>query len=126
MTMAIIVRSSIAMAHSLGLKVVAEGAEDEVSCAMLADAECDFIQGYHLSKPMMPDDLQDWILGGASLEFRPLGGQTPPGPTPGGVPRTATRRPRVASRQASADRHQTVHSSGPSAERSSNAVIRLR
>ena len=34
----IIVQSSIAMAHSLALSVVAEGAEDEVTCAMLADA----------------------------------------------------------------------------------------
>ncbi len=47
----IIVRSSIAMAHSLGLKVVAEGAEDELTCSMLAEAQCDFIQGYYLSKP---------------------------------------------------------------------------
>ncbi len=38
---AIIVRSSIAMAHSLQLEVVAEGAEDELTCAVLADAECD-------------------------------------------------------------------------------------
>ena len=51
---AIIVRSSIAMAHSLGLTVVAEGAEDEVTCAMLADADCDSIQGYYLSRPMEP------------------------------------------------------------------------
>ena len=41
----IIVRSSIAMAHSLGLRVVAEGAEDEVTCAMLADAGCDLHPG---------------------------------------------------------------------------------
>ncbi len=69
---AIIVRSSIAMAHSLGLGVVAEGAEDEVTCAMLADAGCDSIQGYYLSKPKVSADLQDWLLGGASLEFAPL------------------------------------------------------
>jgi diguanylate cyclase (GGDEF)-like protein len=67
----IIVRSSIAMAHSLGLSVVAEGAEDEVTCAMLADAGCDQIQGYYLSKPKGPDELQEWLLQGASLEFAP-------------------------------------------------------
>ncbi len=66
-------RSSIAMAHSLGLSVVAEGAEDEVTCAMLADAGCDLIQGYYLSKPMTPGDLKAWLLQGASLEFTPLG-----------------------------------------------------
>ncbi len=68
----IIVRSSIAMAHSLGLSVVAEGAEDEVTCAMLADAGCDQIQGYYLSKPRDPADLEQWLLQGASLDFAPL------------------------------------------------------
>ena len=67
----IIVRSSIQMAHSLGLYVIAEGAEDELTCAMLAEAQCDFIQGYYLSKPQKPAELQEWILGGARLELRP-------------------------------------------------------
>ena len=64
---AIIVNSSIAMAHSLGLKVVAEGAEDELTCTMLADAKCDFIQGYYLSKPMTPEQLESKLLEGAPL-----------------------------------------------------------
>ena len=68
----IIVRSSIQMAHSLGLYVIAEGAEDELTCAMLAEADCDFIQGYYLSKPQKAEDLQEWILGGAKLEFAPI------------------------------------------------------
>ena len=68
----IIVRSSIDMAHSLGLYVIAEGAEDELTCAMLAEAKCDFIQGYYLSKPQKADDLQEWILAGAKLEFAPI------------------------------------------------------
>jgi diguanylate cyclase (GGDEF)-like protein len=72
MSNAIIVRSSIAMAHSLGLTVIAEGAEDETTCAMLADAECDSIQGYYLARPMAPADLQQWLLEGAALEFEPL------------------------------------------------------
>ena len=76
----IIVQSSIAMAHSLGLSVVAEGAEDEVTCAILAAAGCDLIQGYYLSKPLAASDLKDWLLRGASLEFTPLdergGGQS--------------------------------------------------
>jgi diguanylate cyclase (GGDEF)-like protein len=68
----IIVRSSIAMAHSLGLSVVAEGAEDAVTCALLDDAGCDQIQGYYLSKPKGPAELEEWLLQGASLEFAPL------------------------------------------------------
>ncbi len=71
----IIVQSSIAMAHSLALSVVAEGAEDELTCAMLADAGCDLIQGYYLSKPLAADDLKEWLLQGASLEFTPLSHQ---------------------------------------------------
>jgi EAL domain-containing protein (putative c-di-GMP-specific phosphodiesterase class I) len=72
---AIIVRSSIAMAHSLGLTVIAEGAEDEVTCAMLADADCDFIQGYYLSRPLEPAALETWLLEGATLEFKTFGDQ---------------------------------------------------
>ena len=68
----IIVRSSIQMAHSLGLYVIAEGAEDELTCAMLAEAECDFIQGYYLSKPKEASVLQEWLLDGATLEFAPI------------------------------------------------------
>ncbi len=68
----IIVRSSIQMAHSLGLYVIAEGAEDELTCAMLAEAECDFIQGYYLSKPKEASVLQEWLLEGATLEFSPM------------------------------------------------------
>jgi EAL domain-containing protein (putative c-di-GMP-specific phosphodiesterase class I) len=65
---AIIVNSSIAMAHSLGLKVVAEGAEDEATCAMLAEADCDFIQGYYLSKPITSDQLESKLLEGVPLK----------------------------------------------------------
>ena len=65
----IIVRSSIAMAHSLGLQVVAEGAEDELTCAMLAEAGCDFLQGYYLSEPKEASVLQAWLLDGGTLEF---------------------------------------------------------
>jgi diguanylate cyclase (GGDEF)-like protein len=64
---AIIVNSSIAMAHSLGLKVVAEGAEDEITCSMLAEADCDFIQGYYLSKPVTSEQLESRLLEGVSV-----------------------------------------------------------
>jgi predicted signal transduction protein with EAL and GGDEF domain len=74
---AIIVHSSIAMAHSLGLSVVAEGAEDGVTCAMLAEAECDFVQGYYLSRPMTSSQLQSWLLQGGSLQVAPLRSEPP-------------------------------------------------
>ena len=65
----IIVRSSIAMAHSLGLTVVAEGAEDEVTCAILADAGCDAVQGYYFSPPLGRDDLLKWFATHPRLRF---------------------------------------------------------
>ena len=42
---AAIVRSTIDLAHSLGLRVVAEGVEDDETWALLADLGCDAIQG---------------------------------------------------------------------------------
>ena len=48
----------IAMAHKLGLKVIAEGVETEVQKGMLIDARCDYAQGYLYSKPVPPDKLE--------------------------------------------------------------------
>ena len=54
---AIIVRSTIALAHSLGLIVVAEGVEDGETLEMLVGMGCDQVQGYHLSMPLPPEQL---------------------------------------------------------------------
>lgn len=48
----VLVRSTIELAHQLGLKVVAEGVEDEACLAFLDAAGCDLIQGYLISKPL--------------------------------------------------------------------------
>jgi EAL domain-containing protein (putative c-di-GMP-specific phosphodiesterase class I)/CHASE2 domain-containing sensor protein len=48
----ILVRSTIAMAHELGLEVVAEGVEDEASLDLLRDMGCDVVQGYYISRPI--------------------------------------------------------------------------
>jgi EAL domain-containing protein (putative c-di-GMP-specific phosphodiesterase class I) len=40
------------MSHGLGLKVVAEGVENEVQIALLKQIGCDLGQGYYLSKPV--------------------------------------------------------------------------
>ena len=66
---ATIVRSSIEMAHSLGLSVVAEGAEDEVTCAVLAAAGCDHVQGYYLARPLSASTLRDWLVTHPRLNF---------------------------------------------------------
>ncbi len=49
---AIMVRSTIALAHELGMKVVAEGVEDEACLARLAEMGCDTAQGWHIGRPM--------------------------------------------------------------------------
>ncbi len=50
----VLVRSTIAMAHDLGFKVVAEGVEDAACLAKLTEFGCDVAQGWHIGKPM-PD-----------------------------------------------------------------------
>ena len=47
----IIVRSTIELAHNMGLYVVAEGIEDEFSLNWLAEHGCELAQGYFISKP---------------------------------------------------------------------------
>jgi diguanylate cyclase (GGDEF)-like protein len=47
-----IVRSTIDLAHNLGLSVVAEGVENEATLTRLAELGCDEAQGYHLSRPL--------------------------------------------------------------------------
>jgi diguanylate cyclase (GGDEF)-like protein/PAS domain S-box-containing protein len=49
---AAITRAIIAMAHSLGLKVVAEGVEDKEQLAFLKEHRCDEVQGYLISRPI--------------------------------------------------------------------------
>jgi diguanylate cyclase (GGDEF)-like protein len=47
-----IVSAIIAMAHSLGLSVVAEGVEEESHVDLLREMRCDILQGYYIAKPM--------------------------------------------------------------------------
>jgi diguanylate cyclase (GGDEF)-like protein/PAS domain S-box-containing protein len=57
----IIVRSTVAMAHNLGLEVLAEGVEDGRTEDLLRDMGCDHIQGYHLSRPLPVEELTTWL-----------------------------------------------------------------
>jgi diguanylate cyclase (GGDEF)-like protein len=61
----VIVRSSIELAHNLGMQVVAEGVEDEATLRWLRRNACDLVQGYHISRPQAADKLQQWLLQGA-------------------------------------------------------------
>jgi EAL domain-containing protein (putative c-di-GMP-specific phosphodiesterase class I) len=51
------VRSTIDLARNLGLKVVAEGVESGEIMDALAKLRCDVAQGYHISRPLPPADL---------------------------------------------------------------------
>lgn len=53
-----IVSAVIAMAHSLQMKVVAEGVETKEQLDFLRERGCDFIQGYYFSKPVGFDDME--------------------------------------------------------------------
>ncbi len=52
----------ITMAHSMGMRVVAEGVEDVQQYELLAAYGVDEIQGYLLSKPVPADDLEARLL----------------------------------------------------------------
>jgi EAL domain-containing protein (putative c-di-GMP-specific phosphodiesterase class I) len=56
----IIVRSTVDLAHSLGLRVVAEGVENQITASLLAELACDQGQGFHMSPPLRGDEVVAW------------------------------------------------------------------
>jgi EAL domain-containing protein (putative c-di-GMP-specific phosphodiesterase class I) len=56
-----IVRSVIDLGHNLGLRVVAEGVENEQTLDMLTDLGCDMAQGDYLSPPIPPEQFVSWL-----------------------------------------------------------------
>jgi len=57
-----IVRATVSLAHDLGLEVVAEGVEDQVSQDELSRMGCEYIQGYHIARPMPHDELTAMLI----------------------------------------------------------------
>jgi len=57
---ATIVRTTIDLAHNLGLNVVAEGVNKPEILAMLKSYGCDHAQGYHISMPVIPGNIASW------------------------------------------------------------------
>ncbi len=57
----LVVRSTIALAHDLGLQVVAEGVENVEALSRLAEMKCDIVQGYYFSRPLPPAELEAWL-----------------------------------------------------------------
>ena len=56
-----IVESAINLAHNLGLKIIAEGIEDEKTEKILIEMGCDMGQGYLYSKPLNDQEIYSWI-----------------------------------------------------------------
>ena len=59
----VIVRTIVNLAHSLGLSVVAEGIETERQYLTLRDMGCEFAQGFHFSRPIFLDRVEEFITG---------------------------------------------------------------
>ena len=57
-----IVRSTIELAHSLGLRAIAEGVEDRPTLDRLRELGCDEAQGYHVGRPMPLTQLREWLV----------------------------------------------------------------
>jgi EAL domain-containing protein (putative c-di-GMP-specific phosphodiesterase class I) len=58
---AIITKTALNLSHDLGYKVVAEGVENEATVSALQDMGCDFIQGFHIARPMPLSEFSNWI-----------------------------------------------------------------
>jgi diguanylate cyclase (GGDEF)-like protein len=56
-----VVRTTVNLGHTLGLKVVAKGVENQGSWDTLKGFGCDSAQGYYMSRPLPPVELMDWL-----------------------------------------------------------------
>lgn len=66
-----IIASTLSMAHSLELEVVAEGVESDAHAALLAEMGCGMGQGYGFAQPMPPAEFIDWYKGRHAAVQRP-------------------------------------------------------
>jgi len=58
---AIIVHSTIELAHNLGLSVTAEGVENQASLLRLREQKCDIAQGFYIARPLPFEALKRWF-----------------------------------------------------------------
>jgi EAL domain-containing protein (putative c-di-GMP-specific phosphodiesterase class I) len=68
-----IVNATIQLGHSLGLRVTAEGVEDQASFEILGDLGCDLAQGYYIARPMAPAEIAAWRQAWLATHVRPTG-----------------------------------------------------
>ncbi|HEY5975992.1 MAG TPA: EAL domain-containing protein, partial [Geobacteraceae bacterium] len=72
---AVIVSSTVNLAHNLGLSIVAEGVENAGIQAALRELGCDEAQGYHIGRPMTVEEIKIWL---AADHWLPAGGWAGP------------------------------------------------
>jgi diguanylate cyclase (GGDEF)-like protein len=75
---AVIVRSTVDLGRNLGLRVVAEGVEDQRTLRELDALGCHAIQGYYVSRPVPADDLIHWLERQQAATPTPQPGGTEP------------------------------------------------
>ncbi|MBL8446625.1 MAG: EAL domain-containing protein, partial [Zoogloeaceae bacterium] len=66
-----IVRHSIELAHDLGIATVAECIESSDQAELLRAMGCDFGQGFHFSRPLSPERVEE-IMFGKEISMRVL------------------------------------------------------
>ena len=66
-----IVRAIVDLGHSLGLRVVAEGVEEEAARDALREMRCDQAQGFLISRPMPLDRFEAWLASRTVSHLRP-------------------------------------------------------
>ena len=67
---AAIVRAVVGMAHSMGIKVIAEGVETDGQLGYLRGLSCDEMQGYYFSPPLSADDFAALLRDGRCVELQ--------------------------------------------------------
>ncbi len=65
----LIVRATIELAHTLDLKVVAEGVETLAVCQLLQEMNCDHVQGYYISRPLEAEQVASWFETSVKSDF---------------------------------------------------------
>ena len=66
-----LVETMVAMARGVKMNVVAEGVENEATLAVLAELGCQLAQGYHISRPLPPEEFERWARApGESKQIR--------------------------------------------------------
>jgi predicted signal transduction protein with EAL and GGDEF domain len=73
-----IVDATVRLAHAFGLDVVAEGVENAATVQELLNVGCYRAQGYHLSRPKPPEDLEELIATRSSRLSKLNGGAGSP------------------------------------------------